>query len=324
VLSPDTDGVAALPTLTALDVRAVVEKERYGASIQMDEQFFRGEELAIDAIDTDSSLTKRKNVVVQSRQFYNQIELDVESLTHEDLKAASTEYRSQLQKLPEVRFIKRWFPGTCFVIPEWLRTRKEIKYGARIYFFREGDSPAPSEILDRNISAVVNKNRNEFERYQGALHGYPECCIDYFSGYDRNEETGPELDAVEPIVDYINEDRISKEGDAPTTSIDDIVEGIFESPHVYAFFAREFYPEPDCNQARHRGVSIYNTLCDAHPEPIVKDYFRINVGWSYLMAEATAPIKKSSTRPFPGSLGQEHLLFYLPLAVTTQLYQKDE
>lgn len=320
----NTDGVAGLPTFAALDVRAVVEKERRGASIQVDAEYFRGQESAIDAVEVASSLTERRNIASQSRQLYNKIQIDFDSLTRKNLKSASTQFRNLLQQLPEVHYLKRQFPGTCFVVPEWLRTPGEVKYGARIYFFREGDAPAPTDILDRNIDAVVTGNRDEFEQYQGALHGYPECCIDYFSAYERQEETGPELEAVEPIADCIDENEVSKQGGIPSSSIADIVDGIFDSPHVYAFFAREFFPEPNCDQARNRGVSIYDTLCDAYQEPIVKDYFRINAGWSYLMAKATAAERKSSRRPAPGSLGREHLLFYLPLSATLQLYQSDE
>ncbi|WP_280536813.1 hypothetical protein [Halopenitus sp. POP-27] len=313
--------VLALPAFAALDVRAVMEEERRGASIQVDNEYFRGQELAVDAVETVSSLTERQRIASQSRQVYDQIQIDFDSLTRENLKSASTRYRDLLQQLPEVRYFKQQFSGTCFVIPEWLRTPQRVNYGARIYFFREDDAPAPTDVLDRNIDAVVTGDRGEFEQYQGALHGYPECCIEHFSECERTEEMGPELEAVEPVADHIDTSEISKNGEIPSTSIDTITDGIFESPHVYAFFAREFYPEPDCDQARHRGISIYDTLRDVYPEPVVKDYFRINAGWSYLMAEATTPDTKGSSRPSPGSLGREHLLFHLPLAVTTRLYQ---
>lgn len=319
----DTDGVAALPTFAALDARAVIEKERRGASIQVDESYFGGQELAIDTVETASTLTGRRNAASRSRQFCDQIQIDFDSLTHENLKSASTQFRELLQQLPEVHYLKRRFPGTCFIIPEWVRTHGKVNYGARIYFFREGDAPTPTDILSRNIDAVITGNRAEFEQYQGALHGYPECCIDYFSKYERHEETGPELEAVEPIADYID-DRVVSDHNMRSTSIGTIADEIFETPQVYSFFAREFFPEPNCDQARHRGVSIYETLCDAYPESIVKDHFRINAGWSYLMAEATAPEMMSTQRPSPGSLGREHLLFYLPLLVTIPLYQRGE
>ncbi|SDX65477.1 hypothetical protein SAMN05216564_1011 [Halopenitus persicus] len=219
-----------------------------------------------------------------------------------------------------MQYLKQQFPGTCFVLPEWLRTPERVNYGARIYFFRENDAPAPGDVLDRNIDAVVSDDRAAFERYQGVLHGYPECCIEFFSEYERGAKAAPELEAVEPIVEYIDTEALPTD-ETPPPSIGSIIDGIFETPHVYAFFAREFFPEPSCEQARRRGTAIYDSLCDSYPLPIVKDYFRINAGWSYLMAKATTAEVKSATRPTPGSIGQEHLLFFLPLAVTMQQYR---
>lgn len=191
-------------------------------------------------------------------------------------------------------------------------------------FFRDRDSPEPAEILDRNIDAVVAENNAEFERYQGELLGYPECCLDYYSDHDRYEQRGPELAAVDPIADSIDDSELSNRGETSQTSIDDIVEETADRPHLYAFFTREFYPEPDCDRARNHGVSIYETLRDIYPEPLVEDHFRLNTGWSYLMAQTTAPDTESQSRPSPGVLGREHLQFYLPLAETMRLYSGDE
>jgi hypothetical protein len=321
--STNTDSVAALPTFAALDIRAVIEQERRGASIQVDESYFRGQKSAIEAVGTASTLTDRRNIVSQSRRFYDQIQVDFDSLTRDNLISASTRFRQLLQRLPEVQYLKQVFPETCFIVPEWLRTDGEVKYGARIYFFRDDAAPAPTNVLQRNIEAVVADDRTDFEQYQGYLHGYPECCIEYFSTRERQTESGPELEAVEPIENYIDDD-VTAERQACSASIEDTADGIFETPQAYAFFAREFFPEPGCEQARHRGVSIYETLSNTYPEALVKDYFRLNAGWSYLMAKATAPEQMSAKRPVPGSLGREHLRFSLPLrvTVTTPRYQR--
>lgn len=324
MLSNVTDGVAALPTFVALDVRAVLANERRGASIQIDDGYFRGQQLAIDVVETPSSLTDRQTIVSQSYRGYNQIQIDIDSLSHETLWSASVQYRNLLQQLPEVQYLKRWFPGTCFVVPEWLRTPGAVEYGARVYFFRDRDSPEPTDILDQNIDAVVTEDNAEFERYQGDLLGYPECCFDYFSDHGRYGKLGPELAAVEPIVDAIDDSELTRGGERPKTSVDDIVGELADRQHFYAFFTREFYPEPDCDQARNCGVSIYETLCDIYPESVVEDHFRLNTGWSYLVAQLTAPDTESQRRPSPGILGREHLLFYLPLAETVRLYSGDE
>ena len=322
MFSNDSAGVAALPTFAALDVRAVLENERRGASIQMDEEYFRGQQLAIDAVEMASSLTERETIVSKSLAGYNQIQIGLDSLSQENLNSASVQYRNLLQQLPEVQYLKRRFPGRCFVVPEWLRTPNAVRYGARMYFFRDRDSPEPTDILARNIDAVLSGDNGEFERYQGELLGYPECCREYFSDYDRYEQPGPELAAVEPIVDAIDESEISREG--PQTSIDDIVDDVDDCPPLYAFFTREFYPDPDCDHARNRGTSIYETLRDSYPDPVIEDHFRLNAGWSYLMAQTTAPDTESQSRPPPGVLGREHHLFYLPLATTVRLYSGDE
>ncbi|SDX74845.1 hypothetical protein [Halopenitus persicus] len=323
-MSPSNgDGSAALPTFAALDTRAVLERERRGASIQLDTNYFRGQELALQAVEA-SSITERRNVASRSREFYRQIQVDFDSFTRENLESASAKFRRVLQQIPEVQYLKRNFPETCFVVPEWLRAGGNVNYGGRLYFFRDEDAPEPTEILQRNIEAVMNDDRAGFEQYQGVLHGYPACCVDYFSDYERRAETGPELEAVETIADCINTDMIRDDVDR-SVSIEEIVDGIFEIPQVYAFFTREFYPEPRCERARRQGVSIYETLCKTYPEDLVKDHFRINVAWSYLMAKATMPENRQTDRPVPGSLGREHLLFYLPLSmtVTTPQYRRD-
>jgi len=170
--------VGALPTFAALDSYLVLNQQRNGSSIQLDGSYFRGQTQAIDAVETPRPLAKRRTVVSQSRQFYNRIQVDFESLTQENLETASASFRQLLQQLPEVQYLKQQFPETCFVIPEWIRSDDTVDYGARIYFFREESAPTPDEILRRNIDAVVSDNRGDFERYQGQLHGYPDCCVD--------------------------------------------------------------------------------------------------------------------------------------------------
>ncbi|WP_254839565.1 hypothetical protein [Natronomonas marina] len=246
ISSTNTDGVAALPAFAALDVRAVIEQERRGASIQVDESYFYGQELAIDAVGTAAIPSDRRDIVSQSRRFYDQIQVDFDSLTRRNLISVSTRFRQLLQRLPEVRYLKQNFLGTCFVVPEWLRTGGMVKYGARIYFFRKDAAPAPTDIIHRNIEAVVANDRADFERYQGHQHGYPECCIEYFSTRERTAETAPELEAVEPIEKYIDDD-VTAERHARSASIGDIADGIFETPRAYAFLRVSFIPNRAVN-----------------------------------------------------------------------------
>lgn len=307
----ESGGVAPLPTFAALDSFAVLEHERRGASIQVSESYFRGQTVVMDAGEATSSLSDRRTVVAESHELYDQIRIDFDSLTRENLETASATFRQILRQMPEVQYLKQNFPGTCFIVPEWLRMHGRVDYGARIYFFSEGSAPAPDEILERNIEAVVNDEGETFEQYQGRLHGYPDCCVDHFSTHTRQAETAPELEAVEPIADHVDE---TTHGSTLSTSIEEIVDGLFETSDVYAFFAREFYPEPGCERARRQGLSIYETLSAEFPETLVKDYFRVNAGWSYLMAKAISPSRDEAEAPSPGVLGREHLLFYLPLS----------
>lgn len=318
---PDADAVTALPTFVALDARTVLESERRGASVQVDESYFRGQRRAIDAFETASGLSDRRHVVTQSHHLYDQIQIDFDSLSRENLQTASVKFREVLQQLPELQYLKGNFPGTCFIVPEWLRTQGRVNYGARIYFFREESAPTPGEVVERNIESVVNEDRDDFEQYQGELHGYPDCCVDYFSSTSREQGSPPEVAAVEPISDYIDDDAIG-DGSDHSLPTEEITDGLFETPDVYAFFAREFFPEPGCERARRRGLSIYELLSETYPAGLLRDYFRINAGWSYLMARATGSQTGGVQRPPPGTLGREHLLFYLPLAAVLPDYRE--
>lgn len=314
-MSPSETAIGALSTFAALDSYLVLEQRRNGSSIQLDASYFGGQTRAIETVRTTPALAKRQRIVSQSRQLFEQTRIDFESLTRANLKKASASFRHLLQQLPELQYLKQQFPETCFIVPEWLRSDGSVDYGARIYFFGEESAPTPDEILHRNIEAVITDNQTDFERYQGRLHGYPDCCVEWFATHERQQTTAPELAAVEPLVDYIDDDALE---DRPlnSVSINELTDGLFETPDVYGFFTREFFPEPGCDRARQYGLSIYEALCDVFPEPLVEDFFRTNAVWSYLMAQATASTAGRSQRPAPGSLGRKHLLFYLPLSTT--------
>lgn len=56
------NSVATLSTFAALDVRTVIEEERNDAGIQVDDSYFRGQELAMNAIGTASTLPERQKL----------------------------------------------------------------------------------------------------------------------------------------------------------------------------------------------------------------------------------------------------------------------
>ncbi|MEF8814563.1 MAG: hypothetical protein V5A55_12200 [Halovenus sp.] len=305
--------VSALPTFTALDGHAVLDGTRRGASIQLDGTYFAGQLRALEtfegALDAVSNADRERRAVTlrTSRDRYDRIDVDVDSLTEPDLRTASDRFRRQLQRLQEVEYLERGFPGRCFVVPEWLRLEDRLQYGARVYFFRNGDSPAPEDIVRKNIEAVVDGASETFERYQGRLHGYPDCCIDFY--YDRAPDTPPpEWRSVEPFADRIEDAAL---GDGVSTSIDDVLPRVSDWEDGYAFFAREFFPEPECDTALSDGRTIHERLSASVPDRLVDDYFRLTFGYDYLVARSVRT--GGSHRPTPGALGREHLLFYLPL-----------
>lgn len=302
--------VDELPAFTALDALTVLEGERPGASVQLTQGYLRGQQRMLEAINRPDVTDGRVDICRESRRIWGDLHVDIGSRTEGNLREASTRLRDLLGGLPEVRYLRDRYPGTCFVVPEWLRTPGEVRYGARVYFFAD-EAPAPDEILDRNIRAVLNESQGAFDRYLGSLHGYPECCVDYYAEATRSPAAeSPEARSIAPLADIVDEERVH--GAAPSSSsVSEILPGFFERPQSYAFFAHAFYPEPECDAARRTGVSIYETLAERLPEPLVLDYFRFNFGWSYLLENAAR--RRVDVVPEPGAFGREHALFYLPL-----------
>ena len=297
--------VDALPGILAMDGLTVLEGQRCGTSLQLTDRYFRTQEAALQAIEGSEFVESRRRTVRKSRDIWDDVHVDFPSLTTENLQTASTRLRSILEQLPEVQYLQLNYPETCYVVPEWMRIDGEVKYGARVYFFGE-HPPDSEEIVDRNVEATVQGDRDDFERYQGRLHGYPDCCIEFFQEEDRFDgDRSPEARSLDALSDEISEARL-QEGSVAEAPIEELVGGFFESPQRYAFFAHEFYPEPGCETARKRGVEIYDTLVEHLPEPLVRDYFRVNFGWSLLKARDATD---------SDVFGTEHLLFYLPLQV---------
>ncbi|OYR50265.1 hypothetical protein DJ73_16425 [Halorubrum sp. Ea1] len=304
--------VDAFPGFVALDALAVLEGERPGASVQLTEGYLHGQQRMLEAIDRPDVTDDRVDTCQESRRIWGDLHVDIGSRTEGNLQEASTRLRDLLRGLPEVRYLRDRYPETCFVVPEWLRTPGEVQYGARVYFFAD-EAPAPDEILDRNIRAVLDESPGAFDRYLGSLHGYPECCVDYYAGAKRSPAAeSPEARSIAPLADIVDEERVH--GGAPSSSsVTEILPGFFERPQSYAFFAHAFYPEPECDAARRTGISIYETLAESLPESLVRDYFRVNFGWSYLLERSAR--RRVDCVPEPGAFGREHALLYLPLQI---------
>lgn len=304
-----SESIRPLPSFTALDADLVLRGEKRGASIQLDETYFTGQLVVLKKINSTSGFDARIQTIQKSHDFYEDINIEFKSLSRENLWTASHRFRELLQQLPEVNALKNVFPETCFVVPEWLRTNGTVKYGARIYFFRDEDAPDPEEILQKNIGAVMEKEREAYDRYHGRLHGYPDCCIEFF--HSRTNESPPEMRSVEPYAESFN-DEILDAHPNESLCIDRIITDFLDREGCMKFFASAFYPETDCDEARKRGRDVYTELNRSYPEQLVKDFFRVNFGISYLRARGV--IEDSQRHPTPGILGKEHLFWYLPLS----------
>lgn len=301
--------IRALPAFTALDGNTVLAGHRAGASVQIDSTYFRGRSRALQTFDgiADAEREQRLTALMESWRRYEDIDVGIDSLTERNLSEASSRLCRQFRDVPEVDRLARQFPGRCVVVPEWLRTGNRLHYGARVYFFRDGDPPTPDDIVRNNVDAIVTDAFDAFERYQGRLHGYPDCCIDFYQRRSTDVPS-PEWRSVAPLVERIRDAGL---GRGVSASIDDVLSPFPDGPEGYAFFARDFFPEPGCDAARTLGRTIYDDLSSTLPGRLVEDYFRLAFGLNYLVAHAVHT--GDDRRPPPGELGREHLLFYLPL-----------
>lgn len=302
------ENISALPTFAALDSHTVLDGLRCGSSFQLNNTYFTGQLRILQTIDSVTGVESRVKTLKQSYDLYNDITIDIEALNRENLLEASQRFRDILQQLPEILALQNAFPGTCMVVPEWLRTEQEVKYGARVYFFRTNDAPNPDEIILKNVESIISEDLEQFDTYRGRLHGYPECCIRFL--HDRVSESPPETRSMEPFSEHIN-DTLLMDHDNTSVSITQIVSDFSSIDEFYSFFARAFYPEPGCETAISKGREIYEEIADSYAESLAKDHFRLNFGITYMRGRGV--VEGAKSHPTPGILGREHLYFYLPL-----------
>ncbi len=159
--------VGTLPAFVALDSSPVLAGQRRGTSIQLDDTYFTGQLRAFEAFDADSEerstpgFAERPQDLRESLQRYRQIEIDIDSLTEADLWTASTRFRRELRRIPEIDFLKRQFPGRCFVVPEWLQSGDRLHYGARVYFFGSEESTTPEDVIRENIDGILHDSSQQ-------------------------------------------------------------------------------------------------------------------------------------------------------------------
>ena len=301
-----------VPTFVALDAASVLESSRRGASVQLDDAYY-GTTLSVlddgpDHEDGDGTSTDRVETLQRSRERWRNDRPEVASGTETALRRASDELRALVDDLPEVEFLRSNYPGTCFGVPEWLRSGDQIQYGVRVYFFAD-DAPSPGDVVDRNVTDAVGNRQRAFEAYKGRLHGYPECCVAAF-GDRRPDAPAPEWRSVAPLSDRIDDENLGTDA-----SVEAVVPGFFDDGAGDAFFAREFFPEPDCDAAQTLGREIREALGAATNETLARDYFRCNYLHDYVLTRSLLG-GRAGRRPPPGALGREHRYQFLPLGET--------
>ncbi len=320
VNSEFSDTLGSLPALFALDIYSVHRGKKRSASVQLDQTYFDGQLDILRALDSTTDTSARVETLRRSHQRFEDIEPQIESLTRQALEDESRRLLELLQELPEYAFLREHVPGTCTIVPEWSRGDSQLRYGVRVYVFREGDAPAPIDIIRENVDALIADEVARFDRYRGDLHGYPECCVTtYLEG--RNEHPPPEWRSMREF-DHLVDDDILADRRHPSTSVSELVPGVFDTDGGFRFFAREFFPEEGCDAAREMGEAIYDELTDEFAEPLVQNYYKLNFGFSYLMARAA--VTQAPSRPPPGFLGREHRHFYLPLNALTAIYRSNQ
>ncbi|WP_327053659.1 hypothetical protein [Halomicrococcus gelatinilyticus] len=288
-------------TFVALDAASALESGRRGASVQLDDAYY-GTTLSV----TDDP--DRTETLQRSRERWRNDRPEVAGGDEASLRRASDELQALVDDLPEVAFLADSFPGTCFGVPEWLRSGDQLQYGVRVYFFAD-DAPSPNEIVERNVEDAVADRQRAFEAYKGRLHGYPECCVEAF-GDRRPDAPAPEWRSVAPLADRIDDEEFG-----PDASVDAVVPGFFEDGAGDAFFAREFFPEPGCDAAATLGREIREALGAATDETLARDYFRCNYLHDYVLTRSLLG-GRAGRRPAPGALGREHRYQFLPLGET--------
>lgn len=309
---------AALPSFVALEVLPVLAGEKRAASIQLTTTYLENRAAVLTSLDSRGT-EKRVDQLRKSRKFLDNVSITVDAVETEALRTAAEDVQESLQELPEVEHLRSAYPGECVVVPEFLRTETGIQFGQRVYFFRDGEAPPATELIRRNVEAVVDEAQRAFEDYQGELHGYPECCVDHFT--DRQPASpSPEQRSLAPLDASVHDDLV---GIGATVSIERIVDDVFETEYAFAFCSRKFFPEPRCGAAQSFGRTLYETLTSEFEldGELVRDLYRLNVALGYLLAQTGRD--SPGELPEVGDLGTEHVCFHLPLksALTVSKYE---
>lgn len=303
-------GMEQLPAFIVYETMPVLTGDRRGASTQLGPSYFESMESVLGSLkspDAETAIDNRLTALERSRERFDDLTVDVDSMTVTALIDASLEVHETIRRMPEIHLLRAGYPGSMVAVPEWLRSDDELNYGIRLYWFRSDDAPEPKRIVRHNVEGVIHGHQREFERFSGQLHGYPQCCVDF---YARREGTPPEWESVRPVAEQFD---LPLSFDPTSEPLDDALPSTLELDGGYGFFAREFFPEPSCDVAIARGQRISEVLEERFDRRSARDYFRLNFLFGFL--EARNMVRGVQRRPTVADLGREAAAFYLPYAV---------
>lgn len=288
-----------LPTYAALEVLPVLEGWRPGASIQFDRVYLDELAAALERHGDDERLA----TVRETRRRFDELAVDVDRIAEEPLYAATETVRARFADLPEVRRLVDGFDGETLAVPEWFDAGGSVEYGVRLLFFPAGSAPDAEPVLRRSVRAAT-ESRAEYQTLLGALLGYPDCCVAFFG--DRGTADPPEWRSTAPFLDAV--DRSALRAGA---SLDAVLPDFLDRPGALAFFARGFYPEPDCRQAVARGRRTLDLLTEVAGPTLARDHVRLNYLYGLRLARTVVEADERG-RPRTADLGPAYRQFFLP------------
>lgn len=297
----DPADVASLPAFAAFEALPALAGVRPTASIQFDRTSLKAQAAMLAQVPFEWA-TERAAVVRATLDRFDELDVDVGSIDEETLMDASQTVRERFEDLPEAQALCEKFAGEVVVVPEWFRDGTAVHHGVRLILAPAGAAPDAEQLVRNSVRAATTGSRRRYQEVLGDLLGYPDCCVAFFA--DRGGQP-PEWRSTASLRSLVNVDALQA-----AEHLEDVLPGFTDRPAAFAFFAREFYPEPGCDQAVSRGRQVHEVISEAAGEQVADDFLRLNYLYGLRLAMTVA--KGGGGRPELGDLGPEHGYLYLP------------
>lgn len=298
----DPADVASLPAFAALEALPALAGVRPAASVQFDRTSLEGQAAMLAQVPAEWA-SKRVEVVRATLDRFDELDVDIGSIDEETLVDASQIVRERFEDLPEAQALRKGFAGEVVAVPEWFRDGTAVHHGVRLVLAPPGAVPDADRLVRESVRAATTGSRRCYQEVLGDLLGYPDCCIAFFA--DRGDRP-PEWRSTAPLRSLVDVDALRS-----AEHLEAVLPGFTDQSAGFAFFAREFYPEPSCDRAVARGRRVHEVLRDAAGGRIADDYFRLNYLYGLRLAMTVAG-GGGDGRPELGDLGPEHGYLYLP------------